>query len=810
MKSFIFNLFLFFSIASIAQNPQYANQNKTIVHVIGTVVEKDTNLPLEYATLIFTPDKGQVNGGITDGKGNFDIALPTGNYTISVEFLSFKTKNLGKKNITQNLNLGTIILESDTESLAEVELIAEKSTVEVKLDKKIYNVGQDMTVKGGNAADVLDNVPSVTVDVDGNVSLRGNESVRILIDGKPSGLVGLTATDALRQLPADAIQKVEVITSPSARYDAEGTAGIINIVLRKGKATGFNASYSLNIGTPENYGASANLNYRAKKFNLFSNLGYNYRNFPGEAHSYNYVNNTDNKTSEEFRDFERIRKGFNGNVGMDYFLTEKATLTGSILYRNSPGETNINNDQYVYGDNPSYTIREENQTEKDNLSEYALNYTQKFKNDDHKWTIDVKYQDSSEEEDSNITEDAGGIGSFIPVEYDLTKDTEKQWLIKSDYVLPLGEKQQFEAGFQADLSKNSTDYQVWEYESGNFILNTDISNLLKTDDNIYAAYLQYGTKIKKMSALFGLRMENTDLTVNGQETVAYPNLNFTKNYTNLFPTLNLTYEFSESENITAGFNKRIRRPHSRQLNPFESRTSETNVFQGNPDLDPVISSTVDVGYYKKWDKFTLNTSIYFQHANNAIQMIRENTGEIINGVEKVRTTPINLNKEDRFGTELALTYSPSKAIQFNNSFNLFQYKTDGMYNDIDYSSENVSWNNRFSTKIKFSKKTDFQATFMYEGPYKSDVQKREGGLYSNAAFSVDVLKDNGTLSLNVSDLFNTRYRQMYSYYDNFSSFMKMQWGKRQINLNFTYRFNQKKKQARPQRDDNSGGDDIMG
>lgn len=806
MKHIFLLILSFLSIQILAQN----QQNRPVFKVSGTVIEKETNLPLEYCTLVFTPEKGQVSGGITDIKGNFNIDIPAGNYTVTVEYVSFKTKSLGKKLINQNINLGTIILESAAEALKEVEIIAEKSTVEVKLDKKIYNVGQDMTLKGGNATDVLNNVPSVAVDVEGNVSLRGNESVRILIDGKPSGLVGLSSTDMLRQLPADAIQKVEVITSPSSRYEAEGTAGIINIVLRKGKVTGFNASFSLTTGIPDNHGISTNLNYRAKKFNLFSNLGYNYRNITGYNNYFNFTTSESNKLSKEEIETIRKRNNFNGTVGLEYYLNDNTSVTGSVLYRNSNGNSEATSVNNVYGSNQSLIERWENQNEDNQVLEYALNYTQKFKKDDQKWTFDIKLQDSKEDQNTRILQSYNNA-STLPKESNWNNNSQKDWLIKTDYVLPFGEKKQFEAGFQANLKDNETDYVVNEYEESllQYVLNTDVSNLLKAKQNIYAAYIQYGTKFDKLSALFGLRFEQTDLYVDGQETIEYPNIDFNRHYSNFFPTLNMTYELSGNQNITAGFNRRIRRPHGRQLNPFESRTSETNVFQGNPGLDPVISNTIDIGYYKKWEKFSLNSSVYFQHANNAIQMVRIKTGVVIDGIEKVKATPINLSKEDRIGTELALTYTPTKMLQLSNSFNFYRFITAGIYNQIDYGSDNYTWNNRFAAKMKFSKKTDFQFTFMYEGPFESSKVRREASYAANAAYSIDVFKDNGTLSFNVSDIFNTRFREVYNYYDSFNSYAKMQWQPRQFNLNFTYRFNQKKKQTRQQQENAGGGEDMI-
>ena len=276
--SLFFVVFTFTILNVFGQKPQN-NQ----LSVVGKIIDSNTKEPLEYATIVLKNQKTkQLSGGITDEKGNFNIKINPGTYDISFEFISFKTQEIPNKIINSTLNFGTIELSEDTDKLDEIVIIAEKSTVEIRLDKRIYNVGKDMTVKGGSASDVLDNVPSVDVDVEGNVSLRGNENVRILIDGKPSALVGLSGTDALRQLPADAIERVEVITSPSARYDAEGTAGILNIILRKGVATGLNGSMNATIGDPKQYRIASNVNFRTNKFNFFTNLGYRNSSGPGK------------------------------------------------------------------------------------------------------------------------------------------------------------------------------------------------------------------------------------------------------------------------------------------------------------------------------------------------------------------------------------------------------------------------------------------------------------------------------------------------------------------------------------------------
>ena len=257
----------------IAQaGPSAPNELKD-VNISGKVIDQETKEPLEYATIAFFSKQQNkiVTGGITDAKGNFSIPVPAGVYDVRIEYISFKTITLADRRLIADANLGTFEMELDAQALDEVEVIAEKTTVEIRLDKKIYNVGKDLTVSGGTVSDVLDNVPSVSVDVEGNVALRGNDNVQILINGKPSGLVGLNSTDALRQLPAESIEKVEVITSPSARYDAEGTAGILNIILRRSKLQGLNGAITLNAGHPDSYGASGNINFRTGDVNIFNN-----------------------------------------------------------------------------------------------------------------------------------------------------------------------------------------------------------------------------------------------------------------------------------------------------------------------------------------------------------------------------------------------------------------------------------------------------------------------------------------------------------------------------------------------------------
>ncbi len=806
-------------LLSLCVNTLIAKNHEPIekISIIGKVIDKETQQPLEYATIVIKSLKDEIiTGGITDINGLFDVRVPRGFYNISIEYISFKTFTILNQEIKQTTDLGVISLEMDAQALSEVEIIAEKSTVEIRLDKKIYNVGKDMTVKGGSASDVLDNVPSVTVDVEGNVSLRGNENVRILVNGKPSGLVGLSGTDALRQLPADAIEKVEVITSPSARYDAEGTAGILNIILRKGKAQGFNGSLSANAGDPDNFGASINLNYRTNKANFFNSTGDNYRNAPGNSsNSTTYFN--ENGSISSFRNekttYERENNRFNTRFGVEYFLTDKSSLTGTVLYRKSDGEdiaTNINN-QLDANNNLNRTYqRVEEEDEVDETIEYSLNFTQDFKTDGHKLIFDFQYGKSTENSNAFIS-DFDTFPNFLEnnPERNNTDEESKDILIKADYVLPIGENAQFEFGFKADLNELTTDYLVEDFDenTNQFFNNTNFSNTLNFEQDVYAIYSQYGKKINKFSYLLGLRAETTDRKINLEQT----NESYDKNFTEFFPTVNLGLEFNDSESLTLGYSKRLRRPRSWFLNPFESRTSETYIRKGNVNLDPTYTSSFDLGYLKRWDKFTLNSSIYYQHAINNIDWVQTEDVRDIDGVPTlvIIRNPINLSSQDRYGFEFTTNYNPFKWWRLNNSFNFFKSVTDGEFNNISYDSDDVSWFTRMVSRVTLPGEIDWQTTGFYMGPSEGAQSKRDGMLMVNLAFSKDIFKENATVSLNVSDLFNTRKRKSTSYSPTTESVGEFQWRERQIMLNFTYRFNQKKKRERSQSGYDGGGEEEM-
>lgn len=845
---FILSLTILFScLSSFAKiGDPVIDPAKERIKISGTVIEKTTKQPLEYATITITDaaNPKSIAGGITNAKGSFSIEVAPGIYNIKIEFISFKAVEYNQRKLDKNTDLGTIGLVEDAAQLNEVVVRAEKSTVEIKLDKKVYNVGQDMIVKGGTVSDVLENVPSVSVDVEGNVSLRGNENVRIFIDGRPSN--ALNMAEALRQIPADAIDKVEVITNPSARYDAEGGAGILNIVLKKGKNLGFNGSFIASLGIPETYGASANLNYKTEKLNFFTSTGYDYRTSEGAGKTNSTYFNSDESIRnyiDETKNTERLRKGISTKTGVEWTVAPNTFWTNSISYRDNRGNTNDIVKYNNYDANRIFTSTRERINDGFDSGEnveFASNFLKNFDDKGHKLTVDFSYATEKDAENSTITDQV--LGSTNTPGNDITLNNEKQnqLQLQADYVLPVGEGGQFEAGYKGNFNNLDNIYSI----NNNGTINPNLSNTLEYKERINALYTQYGFKVNKFSYLFGLRWEDTKIDIN---LLDEPGRSFnTKKYNNFFPSAFVNYELSDESSVSLSYSKRLSRPRGRFLNPATNYSSNINIFQGNPDLDPSFTDKFDFGYLKRWEKVTFNTSLYFENTKNVFTFVRYPNGDFVttqtpnpdydldnpndpNNPEFIETenpvilsTPVNLGREQKIGFEFTLNYTPLKIWKLNSSFNLFNAKTTGenTYRDIDgnfqtqkLDNEAFSWFTRVSSRLTLPAKVDWQLSGMYFGPRTTAQGKNLGNYVINMAFSKDILKDKATIALNVSDLFNSRKMMSETNLDNVSSYNEFQWRRRQINFSFTYRLNMKKtdkEKNAPNKNGGGGGDEGGG
>ena len=795
---------------AFAQRPQNF-QKPAKISLSGKVIDQETQQPLEYATITLKnprfPDRLQ--GGITNEEGVFNFEVFPGRYIITTEYISFEKDIKEDVVLRESKDLGTIALGMEVNSLNEVELVAERTEVEIRLDKRVYNVGKDITVRGGSVSDVMDNIPSVSVDVEGNISLRGNDNVRILINGKPSGLVGLSGPDALRQLPAESIERVEVITSPSARYEAAGTAGILNIILKREQLAGFNGSFILNGGAPASYGGSASLNWRNKKLNVFTTTSYNNgKSLGGGLFNSEYFNGDQASTfTNETRDYDRSRERFFINLGAEYFFDDNTSLTVSGFLRRSNNESNnttIIEDLNAGGNVLNRLGRYQDETEEDNSGQFTANFTKKFNDKGHELVIEFQSEESSEDEsdfadNTNVFDQASS-----------TEEKQKRQLLQLDYVYPIDENTQFEAGFRGNYSLQDTDYQVFDINGNDRNLNTNLTNYLGFTQNVNAAYTQFGKKVNKFSYLLGVRMEHTKIVIDQRTANIYKE----KKYTDWFPTVNLSYEFNEKENVTLGYSRRIRRPRSWSLNPFQSLTSLTFFRQGNPDLDPSYANSFDFGYLKRWEKFTFNGSVYYSTSKQVITRITEATGTIVRvsddpviEVPALRSTSINLAENNRTGTEFTLTYSPKRQVRISGNFNIFNSETIGTYEDQVLDAEIISWFARVNASFPLPFGITTQLRTFYRGPSATAQTESQGILSMSGAINKDLFNKKGTLSFRASDIFNSRRRKSTTVTENFTNYTEFQWRQPTYIFTFTYRIKESKNnRRRSQRSDGDGGD----
>ena len=791
----------------LSQRQRAGNLKKFIIE--GVVLDKETQEYLEYATvsLINKSFPNRIQGGITDTQGKFIFEVFPGKYNVTIEYIGFDKITLKDKVIRENENLGKFELEIVAESLNEIELIGELTEVEIRLDKRIYNVGKDITVRGGSVADVLDNIPSVSVDVEGNIALRGNENVRILINGKPSGLVGLSGPQGLRSLPAESIKKVEVVTSPSARYEASGTAGILNIILKKDELEGFNGSFIVNGGFPTTYGGNATLNWRTKKLNVFSTTSLRNSESRGggifESENFNPV-----RFVNEDRNYKRNRNSVFLNLGAEYLFDKKTSLTLSGFIRQSNNESE--NTTEIDNLNASGQIidqfgRYQNEDEIDNSKQFTANFSKKFDEEDHELIIEFQTETSSEDE-SDLAKNT----SIFDQESE-SFEAQRRTLLQIDYIWPINENSQFELGYRGNFSFQETEYNVFDLLNTGRISNTQLTNFLGFTQNVNAAYTQFGKKINKFSYLIGLRMEKTHIEIDQRTSNIYKE----KDYTDWFPTLNLSHEFNKKENITLGYSRRIKRPRSWSLNPFRSLTSLTFFRQGNPDLDPSYSNLIDFGYLKRWEKFTFNGSLYYQKATQVIERITEATGELVQVSEdpflelpEFRFTSINLSKNIRTGTEFTLTYTPKRKVRISGNFNIFNSETIGIHRGVPLDREIVSWFARINSSFPLSLGINAQLRGFYFGPRANAQTESKGVISFSGALNKPMLKDNGTLSFRVSDILNSSIRKSITETADFKNYTEFQWRQPTYIFTFTYRINERKNDRRKNsRGNYSGGGD---
>ena len=789
----------------------FAQQRYTIS---ASIQDKNSGdfLPFATITLRNPANNKLIGGAVSDERGKAIIQSRVSNVEIQVDYVGFETL-IFTKVLSKRTDLGSLQLTPKENQLTGIDLVGRRSDVEIRLDKRVYNVGQNLNAKGTNVSDVLENIPSLSLDLEGNLELRGSTNVRILIDGKPSGLVGLNGITALADLPAESIERVEVITAPSARYQAEGSSGIVNIILAKNTLKGLNGVFNVSGGKFDSYGANASLNYKVGKFNFFTNSGYGDNTNLGGAYQENtYMPVGTYDKFYERRSFDRRRVGSNVNLGVDINLAQKTKFTFSYVINDRDGDDITSNQQNhtLLGEDKTRSLRSEVEKDKDVSKQLSFSLTHKFDEVGHKLDVTIQTERIIEDEFSDLqTQTFLPSNSLSLLEENNTEERKKQFLAQLDYVWPIDKNTQFEAGYRSTNEKQDTGFTVLnEIAGGTMVVDEGLTNFLDYEQTIHAVYSQFGKKWNGFSFLAGLRYEHTDWTVI-QKTTSEEGNNI---FDGLFPTLNIGVEFSETANLTFGYNRRLSRPGARGLNPFRSRASETSFFQGNPNLRPSYSDGFDLGFLKQFKKFSLNSSIYFTRTYEPRQRITVESGEFVevNGENTavIKRFPVNFGSQDRLGFEANSAIRWSTKWRTNISFNIFKSIDKGTYENLVLDNENESWSGNFRNNLKLPWEINTQVNVWYVGPQESAYGNRKGFGGVSLGLSKDILNDNATINLNFNDVFNNSIYRWNTFTESISTVAEYQRRKPYYKLTFTYRFRQEKDRQRRGGGNYGGGEGV--
>lgn len=773
MKNFFVLAFLLTATLLQAQSDNFK--------ISGIVMDASSSQYIDYATVVVS-DKtsGEIlSGTTTEEGGKFRLLTKTSNVALEVSFLGYTSVKIDDISFDGKIaNLGVIRLGEDAQTLDEVVVTAEKSTTEFKLDKRVFNVGTDLSSTGASALEVLNNVPSVNVNIEGQVSLRGSSGVQILINGKPS-ILSDEASNALGTITADMIEKVEVITNPSAKYEAEGTAGIINIVLKKNEKRGLNGSISLNTGIPHNHSVGLSLNRRTEKFNLFTQLGVGYRELPRDNENINEdkVNNTElSSVGEEFRN----ENFYNFILGSDYYIDAQnvITLSGSFAYEveDQPSQTDFT---LLSDGNTETSWTRSEVTEATNPKyQYELQYKRDFKdNKDHQLLFSAIGRFFGKDQSSSFINEFTQGTSNLNDQITETEFKEGKYTFNLDYTKPFDDNWTLETGTQYLINNVSNDFSVSNKIGGDFVVDEGLTNLFEYDQKVLGIYSTGSYEGEVWGIKLGMRVENTDLST----LLVNTNVINAQNFTNLFPSAHTSYKLSDAISLQAGYSRRIYRPRLWDLNPFFNIRNNFSVRVGNPELFPEFTDSYEVGSIFIFEDVSLNVNVYHRYTTDKIE--RVSTFE--NSINTFRPENVGTNKAT--GLEANFKYSPSRKITLNGDANYNIFKREGEFNDqiFDFSAD--QWSGKLTTKYKVSKSLDLEVT----GRHESREQTIQGILAANtfADFGLryKILKGKSVFSMSVRDVFASRVRQNTVDQDDFYLYSRSQRG-RFITFGFSYGF----------------------
>ena len=720
----------------------------------GTIVDEQTGESVIYATVaILDADTDEVLTGVTTGMdGTFVVKTKATKVYVEVSFMGYASQVIREFSPEGGqVKLGTIVLSQNTQDLQEVVVTGERSTMEFRLDRRVFNVGSDISSTGMGALDVLNNVPSVTVDIEGNISLRGNSGVQILINGKPSVMAD-EASNALGTITADMIESVEVITNPSAKYEAEGTSGIINIILKKEEEKGFNGSLSANTGYPHNHSLGLSLNRRTNNFNMFTQMGAGYRSMPRYNNGVNHNLRTGSLIESNGVNY-RNENFYNLTLGSDYFINDYNTITlsGNVAYEleNQPSETEFslyeNTDELV-----SEYVRREVTSAVNPKWQYDLQYKKEFRNhEDHVLLVSTQGSFFGKDQSSEFTNTLLMGASVAPNQRTATNYFQRDFNLKADYTNPLTEEVMLEAGGLYEINDVGNDYAVYDDVDGDWVVDPALTNNFLYNQKVLGLYSTGSYEGEKWGVKVGLRVENTNLRTylenTGQE-------NF-QNYTNLFPTLHTSYNVNEGFSLQAGYSKRIFRPRLWDLNPFFNISNNYSIRRGNPNLQPEFADSYEITGIFIFEKSSLNASVYHLYTTDVVDRVTyfEDNVNI--------TTPLNVGTRRKTGVELNGDYQPTKWLTITGDFNYGYFIREGVFENQDFNFEGDQWSLNGTAKFKLPAKIDLEVSSRYESGYATVQGQVSGFMFADAGLRKKLWDGRGVLNLGVRDIFASRIRE---------------------------------------------------
>ena len=785
MKKFIAIVFSLLIIGSLVAQPPSRKGNgggPSGFFVTGQVVEASSNQSIDYATVsIYASDTEELITGTTTADGGiFRLRSESKEIYLEVSFIGYSPTRVDDiKFVGPKADLGVITLGSDAEMLDEVVITQERSTTEFKLDKRVFNVGNDLASSGGSALEVLNNVPSVDVSIEGAVTLRGSSGVQILINGKPSVLAD-TEGGALGSITADMIEKVEVITNPSAKYEAEGTAGIINIILRKDEKKGINGSVTLNGGIPDNNSIGFSLNNRTEKFNLFTQLGAGYKERGYDALRINTDYTTGQTIESVGREF-RNELFYNVILGSDYYINplNVITLSGRFTYE-VEDQPSVNNFDLIDGDNT--TLRSWERTEVTEALNPKLQFEFNYKKDfvdheDHDFVFSVIGNFFGKEQSSVFSEELLLGEGRLDNQTTATAFDEGKYTFNADYTKPFNENWTIETGAQYVTNAVSNDFTVSDLIDDEYVVDEGLTNVFQYDQDVLGLYATGAYQGVVWGLKAGLRVENTDLQTLLQTTGEKNSSNFT----DYFPSVHTSYKVSPRISLQGGYSRRIYRPRLWDLNPFFNIRNTFSIRAGNPDLLPEYTDSFEVGSIFIYDKVTWNLNAYYRYTTEKISRVSIFTDNVN------LITPQNIGTNKTTGLELNFKYTPTKVITLTGDANYNIFNREGNFNDQDFDFINDQWSTKVTGKYKLSKAFDMEIT----GRYQSEEQTIQGfvadNLFADIGMRYKIKKGKMVVNFSVRDVFASRVRESFADTDSFFAFSTTRYG-RFINLGFSYGF----------------------